>query len=75
MLAMVRKPMYVRGSFRIALHLVQDVQDMRTSSTDSTGYRYVVRSVPGTRYMVYIGHDTTYPVRVVLNASSWDAWY
>ena len=74
--------MYVRGSFRIALHLVQDVHDMRTSSTGSTRYRYIVRSVPGTRYMVlinnlmvHIGYDTTYPVRVVLEASSWDVWY
>ena len=56
---MVRKPMYVRDSFRIALHVVQDVHDMRTSSTNSTRYRYVVRSVSGTRYMVRIGHDTT----------------
>ena len=67
--------MYVRGSFRIALHLVQDVHDMRTSSTDGTRYRYVVRSVPGTRYMVSIGYDTMYPVRVVLEASSCDVWY
>ena len=67
--------MYMGDSFRIALHVVQDVHDMRTSSTNSTRYRYVVRSVPGTRYMVSIGHDTMYPVRVVLEASSWDVWY
>ena len=72
---MVREPMNVRGSFRIALHLVQDVHDMRTSSTGSTRYRYIVRIVPGTRYMLHIGYDTTYPVRIVLEASSWDVWY
>ena len=33
------------------------------------------RSVPGTRCIVSIGHGTMYPVRVVLEASSWDVWY
>ena len=66
--------MYMGDSFRIALHVVQDVHDMRTSSTYSTGYRYVVGSVPGTRYMVRIGHDRTYLVRVVQEASNWYVW-
>ena len=34
----------------------------------------VVRSVPGTRYMVRIGHDRTYLVRVVQEASNWYVW-
>ena len=33
-----------------------------------------VRSVPGTRYMVRIGHDRTYLVRVVQEASNWYVW-